>query len=189
MRRSICATLQAYRDFREEAHEIGFRHFLEVFVPTRRTTSRRRAAIRQRQHRPAAGRHRLAHAAAVSEDAVFRPGRAGAARQLRQLARRRHPGRLAGTTFDAFNMLWEAKKYGARAALFGRKINNAEHQLSFVTHLRALADGNAEPADAVRAYHADLEKLHHQAASTTLADDSRPAASYAMMLFRKSAGH
>jgi hypothetical protein len=56
-------------------------------------------------------------------------------------------------------MLWEAKKYGARAALFGRKINNAEHQPSFITHLRALADGNAQPAEAVRAYHGDLEKL------------------------------
>ena len=43
-------------------------------------------------------------------------------------------GGSAGTTFDAFHMLWEAKKYGARVALYGRKINNAEHQLSFVQH-------------------------------------------------------
>jgi hypothetical protein len=68
-------------------------------------------------------------------------------------------GGSAGTTFDAFNMLWEAKKYGARAALFGRKINNAEHQLSFVKQLRALADGQVEPADAVRSYHDDLASL------------------------------
>ena len=46
-------------------------------------------------------------------------------------------GGSAGTTFDAFHMLWEAKKYGARVALYGRKINNAEHQLTFVTYLRA----------------------------------------------------
>ncbi len=31
-------------------------------------------------------------------------------------------GGSAGTTFDAFHMLWEAKKYGARVALYGRKI-------------------------------------------------------------------
>jgi hypothetical protein len=68
-------------------------------------------------------------------------------------------GGSAGTTFDAFHMLWDAKKHGARAALFGRKINNAEHQLSFVQQLRALADGQIDPADAVRAYHAELAKL------------------------------
>ena len=49
-------------------------------------------------------------------------------------------GGSAGTTFDAFHMLWEAKKYGARVALYGRKINNAEHQLSFIQYLRAVAD-------------------------------------------------
>jgi hypothetical protein len=68
-------------------------------------------------------------------------------------------GGSAGTTFDAFHMLWEAKKYGARAALFGRKINGAEHQLAFVKQLRALADGDTEPAEAVRAYHAELENM------------------------------
>src|SRR5439155_1703075 len=41
-------------------------------------------------------------------------------------------GGSAGTTYDAFKLLAEAKKYGARVALFGRKINNAENQLAFV---------------------------------------------------------
>ncbi len=41
-------------------------------------------------------------------------------------------GGSAGTTYDAFKMLAEAKKYGARAALYGRKINSAECQLAFV---------------------------------------------------------
>ena len=54
-------------------------------------------------------------------------------------------GGSAGTTFDAFQMLWEAKKYGARVALYGRKINNAEHQLSFIEHLRAVADDQLPP--------------------------------------------
>ena len=40
----------------------------------------------------------------------------------------------AGTTYDAFKLLAECK-YGARA-LFGRKINYAEHQLAFVEFLR-----------------------------------------------------
>jgi len=33
------------------------------------------------------------------------------------------------------------KKYGARVALFGRKINNAENQLAFIRFLRLIADG------------------------------------------------
>ena len=33
-------------------------------------------------------------------------------------------------------MLWEAKKYGARVALYGRKINHAEDQLGFIDYLR-----------------------------------------------------
>ena len=82
-------------------------------------------------------------------------------------------GGSAGTTFDAFQMLWEAKKYGARVSLFGRKINTAEHQLSFIEQLRALADGNTTPAEAVKAYHAALKKLNISPARS-LSDDSQP---------------
>jgi 4-diphosphocytidyl-2C-methyl-D-erythritol kinase len=67
-------------------------------------------------------------------------------------------------------MLWEAKKYGARVALYGRKINNAEHQLSFITYLRAIADDQIEPEEAVKAYHGDLQKLGLRP-QRSLADD------------------
>ena len=50
-------------------------------------------------------------------------------------------GGSAGTTYDAFKLLSEAKKYGARVALFGRKINNAENQFAFIRFLRLIADG------------------------------------------------
>ena len=46
-----------------------------------------------------------------------------------------------------------------RAALFGRKINRAEHQLSFVEHLAPVADDQLLPDEAVRAYHGALERL------------------------------
>ena len=69
-------------------------------------------------------------------------------------------GGSAGTTMDAFYMLWEAKQHGARAAFYGRKINNAEDQLTMVRYLRAVADDELEPAEAVRAYHGDLEKAN-----------------------------
>jgi hypothetical protein len=68
-------------------------------------------------------------------------------------------GGSAGTTYDAFKLLAEAKKYGARVALFGRKINNAENQLAFVHCLRLIADGQVGPDEAVRAYHGVLQRL------------------------------
>src|SRR5205085_9702564 len=69
-------------------------------------------------------------------------------------------GGSSGTTHDAFKLLEEAKKYGARAALFGRKINNSEHQLTFVTYLHAIANGKIRADEACRAYHGDLQKLN-----------------------------
>ena len=65
----------------------------------------------------------------------------------------------AGTTYDAFKLLSEAKKYGARVALFGRKINNAENQFAFIRLLRLIADGEVGPEEAVRAYHGVLQRL------------------------------
>lgn len=167
-------TLQAYRDFRSEAYELGFRHFLEVFVPNapskpvddvprfvNDSIARMLAGVGS-QTRPIFLKIPYFGPAAldqlVSYDSSLVVGILGGS---------------SGTTFDAFNMLWEAKKYGARAALFGRKINHAEHQLSFITHLRALADGNAEPEEAVRAYHEDLRK-HGIKPHRPLAEDSVP---------------
>lgn len=166
------ATLQAYRDFREETGSM-FRHFLEVFPPNAPSNpienvprfvndsiarmlagvgSRTRPLFLKMPYFGPAALEQL-----VSYDSSLVVGILGGS---------------SGTTFDAFNMLWEAKKYGARAALFGRKINNSEHQLSFITHLRALADGNAEPVEAVRAYHGDLEKLRIKP-HRSLSDDLR----------------
>jgi len=61
---------------------------------------------------------------------------------------------------DAFHQLWEARKYGARVALYGPMINNSEHQRTFIQHLRWIADGQiSDPAEAVRSYHGALQKL------------------------------
>ena len=68
-------------------------------------------------------------------------------------------GGSAGTTRDAFQLLHDAQKYGAKVALFGRKINNAENQLAFVHFLRLIVEGCLGPEDAVKAYHAVLVKL------------------------------
>jgi hypothetical protein len=68
-------------------------------------------------------------------------------------------GGSAGTTLDAFLLISEAQKYGAKVALFGRKINNAEHQLAFIQFLRYITDQVLGPHEAVRAYHGVLQEL------------------------------
>jgi hypothetical protein len=68
-------------------------------------------------------------------------------------------GGASGTTHDAFHLLHDAKKHGARVALFGRKIHRSEHQLSFVEHLRRVADDEITPVEAVKSYHGALERL------------------------------
>ena len=153
-------SLEAYKAFRLEAESKGFRHFLEVFDPNAPENPpadigrfindhivRSLAGVTNR------GRPlflKIAYHGPAAMEALARYDRSLVVGIL---------GGSAGTTFDAFHMLWEAKKYGARVALFGRKINNAENQLSFVRYLRAVADDELGPEEAVRAYHGDLEKL------------------------------
>ncbi len=153
-------TLEAYKAFRIEAESKGFRHFLEVFDPN--------AAA----HPPAdVGRFTADHIVRALAGVTSR-GRPlflkivyhgpAAMEALSRYDRSLVVGILggsAGTTFDAFQMLWEAKKYGARVALYGRKINSAEHQLSFIEHLRAVADDQLDPAEAVKSYHGALARL------------------------------
>jgi hypothetical protein len=154
------ASLEAYRAFREEARHKDFRHFLEVFVPNAPVKSV--ADVPRFVNDSIA---RLLAGAGVSTRPIFLKIPYFGPEALEQLVSYDSSvvvgilGGSAGTTFDAFQMLWEAKKYGAHAALFGRKINCAEHQLTFVSYLRRLADGEIAPTEAVRAYHADLEKL------------------------------
>ena len=77
----------------------------------------------------------------------------------------------AGTTRDCFELIHQAEKYGARVALFGRKINLAESPLDIVRLMRAVADGAMTPLEAVKDYH---EALRRQSLTPIreLADDS-----------------
>jgi hypothetical protein len=67
-------------------------------------------------------------------------------------------GGSAGTTFDSFRILAEAQRYGARAALFGRRIKDAEDPLSFIAAMRNIVDGQITPEEAVRWYHGELKR-------------------------------
>ena len=65
----------------------------------------------------------------------------------------------SGTTRDAFQLIHDAQKYGAKVALFGRKINLSEHPTTFIKMLRAITDGDLGPEEAVRAYHGEMQAL------------------------------
>ncbi len=154
--------LEAYKAFRIEAEEKGFRHFLEVFDPNapRKTVAPDDVGgfVNDNVVRALAG-------VASSARPVFLKIVYHGPKYMEELAQYDHhlvPGILggsSGTTMDAFALLAEAKAHGARAALFGRKINNSEHQPTFITFLRAIADGEIEAEEAVRAYHGALEGM------------------------------
>lgn len=154
-------TLERFHAFREEAERKGFRYFLEVFDPNVP------GAIA-----PEVLPHYLNDMIARMLAGVAPPGRPQflkivyhGPKALEELVRYDPHlvvgilGGSAGTTRDAFQLLHDAQKYGAKVALFGRKINNAENQLAFVQFLRLIVDGVIGPIDAVKAYHAVLARL------------------------------
>ena len=154
-------TAQEYRTFREEAERKGLRHFLEVFDPSKPGSvepdkigpfindmiSRTLAGVPDRA-RPLFLKMVYHGPKSTEELAHYDP-----AIVIGVL------GGAAGTTYDAFKLIAEAQKYGARVALFGRKINNAEHQLAFIECLRSIVDGQVSPEEAVRVYHGALQGL------------------------------
>jgi hypothetical protein len=153
-------TLLAFKEFREEAERKNFRYFLEAFdpnvssgvAPEKLGEFINDNIIRSLAGVPEAGRP-------VFLKIVYHGPRA--MEELAQYDPNLVVGVLggsAGTTYDAFKLIHDAQKYGARVALFGRKINNAEHQLAFIEMLRLITDGRVSPEEAVRAYHGVLEK-------------------------------
>ena len=153
--------LEEYKTFRHEAEHKSFRHFLEVFDPNRPEAVDASkipefindAIVRTLGGVTAKGRplflKMVYHGPKAMEELVHYDPQLVVGIL----------GGSAGTTYDAFKLLAEAKKYGARVALFGRKINNAENQLAFIHFLRLIADGEISPEEAVRAYHGVLQGL------------------------------
>ena len=154
-------SLEAFHRFREEAERKDFRYFLEVFdpnIPGRISGETLPGYLNDMITRMLAG---VAPAGMPRFLKIVYHGRK-AVEELRNYDSSLVVGILggsAGTTFDAFDMLWDSKQAGAKVALFGRKINNAENQLAFIQFLRLIADGQIKPSEAVRAYHSVLSKL------------------------------
>jgi hypothetical protein len=63
------------------------------------------------------------------------------------------------TTNDAFKLISDAQAYGARVALFGRKINLSKDPFAFIDMLRRVVDHEITAEEAVNAYHGALGKL------------------------------
>ncbi len=148
-----------YKEFREEAERKKFRHFLEVFDPNVNSGIPPEKLgefindniIRTLAGVPEAGRPDFLKIVYHGPKAM---------EELAQYDPKLVVGILggsAGTTYDAFKLIHDAQKYGARVALYGRKINNAEHQLAFIEMLRLITDGKIAPEEAVRAYHGVLQ--------------------------------
>jgi hypothetical protein len=153
-------SLEAFTDFRDDAEANDFSYFLEVFNPnverglTPETMPQfvNDAIVRCLAGLTEAERPKFLKIAyngprALEELASFDPGLVVGVL-----------GGGAGTTRDCFELIHQAEKYGARVALFGRKINLAESPLDIVRLMRAVADGAMTPLDAVRDYHGALQK-------------------------------
>src|SRR6266516_6157759 len=152
-------TLEWFKEFREEAERKRFRYFLEVFdpnVPSGIPPEKVGEFINDKILRTLAG---------VTEAGrpLFLKIAYHGPKAMEELAQYDPNlvvgilGGSAGTTHDAFKLIHDAQKYGARVALFGRKINNAEHQLAFIEMLRLITGGKVSPEEAVRAYHGVLQ--------------------------------
>ena len=148
-----------YKAFREEAERKQFRHFLEVFDPNVNSGLPPEKIgefindniIRTLAGVPESGRP-------IFLKIVYHGPKA--MEELAQYDPQLVVGVLggsAGTTYDAFKLIHDAQKYGARAALYGRKINNAEHQLAFIEMLRLITQGKISPEEAVHSYHGVLQ--------------------------------
>ena len=166
------ASLEAFKEFRDEAAEHGFRYFLEVFNPNAprdldpaevprfvNDHILRALAGVVRADRPQFLKIPFNGPAALEELAGYDPSLIVGVL-----------GGGAGTTRDTFELLHQAERYGARLALFGRKINLADSPLDIVRFMREVADGAISPGEAVRAYHGALQSQGISPARS-LADD------------------
>lgn len=165
-------TLTEFKRFREEAERKNFRYFLEVFdpnvdagIPAEKLSSfindhiTRSLAGVTKKGRPQFLKIVYHGPKAMEELAAYDP------QMVVGIL-----GGSAGTTYDAFKLIAEAQKYGARVALFGRKINFSEHPLSFIEMLRRIVEHQITPEEAVKDYHSRLKKLSI-ASHRSLADD------------------
>jgi hypothetical protein len=154
------AAQTAFAEFRADAEKVGFKYFLEVFNPNinigldaKQTAEFVNDSILRclagltKAERPEFLKIPFNSPDAIEELATFDPDLVVGVL-----------GGGAGTNRDTFELISQAERFGARVALFGRKINLAESQEDVVKYMRLVANGDVSPDEAVRAYHGDLQK-------------------------------
>jgi hypothetical protein len=156
------ASLEAYKAFRLEAEQEGLRHILEVFRPNVGD-----CGLSPEELPGFINDHILRTLSGISsiQQPIFLKIEYLGPRAMEELSG--HDSNLivgilggsSGTTHDAFKLIADAQKYGAKAATFGRKIKNAEDPLIFVAMLRRIVEGEFDSEEAVRAYHGELRKI------------------------------
>lgn len=151
-------TLQEYARFRDECSAERMRHFLEVFNPqipvatdgdfaayNNDCIARCLAGVSQID-RPIFLKAAYNGPASTEEIASYDPGHL-----IFGIL-----GGAAGTTRDCLEMIAQAERYGARVALFGRKIYGSEDSVLMLRAMRRVIEERIGSAEATRAYHADL---------------------------------
>ena len=167
------ATLAAYAKFRDEATAAGMRHFLEVFNPLFPVATGDVDFATYNNDcivRCLAGVSRL-------DRPVFLKAAYNGPRATEEIASYDPAGLVfgvlgggAGTTRDCLELLIQAEKYGARVALFGRKIYYSENSVLMLAAMRRVIEAGISSEEGVKAYHADLKKAGI-AAQRSLGDD------------------
>ena len=155
------AMLNSYRNFRIESLEYKFSHFLEVFNPPIDVGMNNQElgdyvndciikaiAGQTKEERPLFLKIAYNGPKAMEELVSYDPenlivGILGGSK---------------GTTRDCFELIYKASKYGAKVALFGRKINLSESPVSLVKIMRAVIEENLKTDEAVKLYHDELKQ-------------------------------
>ena len=153
--------LNKYRDFRDDAEKIGMRHFLEVFnsATIKLSISEMGQYVNDCILKTLAGQ-------ISKEKPLFLKIAYNGPKAMEELASY-DPGNLVigilgggkGTSRDCFELLRQACKYGARVALFGRKVNLSENQLTIIQTMRKVIENDIESEEAVKLYHNELNKV------------------------------
>ena len=152
--------LNEYKKFRIEADKIGMRYFLEVFnsIHLSFNTKKMGQYVNDCILRCLSGQ-------TFKEKPLFLKIAYNGPAAMEELASY-DPGNLIvgvlggskGTTRDTLELIYKSEKYGARVALFGRKINLSEDQDSIVTCMRKVVSGNLSSKEGVKYYHSLLNK-------------------------------
>ena len=152
--------LNEYRNFRDNAEKIGMRHFLEVFNSAVINLSIEEMGeyVNDCILKTLAGQ-------ISKEKPLFLKIAYNGPKAMEELASY-DPGNLVigilgggkGTSRDCFELLRQACKYGARVALFGRKVNLSENQLIIIETMRNVIENDLDSKDAVKLYHDKLLK-------------------------------